>query len=252
MFLLNPYLVAPPPGGGAIPATVPLFAAYEADAETFSNNDVLTSLTDLSANGNNATQGTTANKGTGVTGQTINGGSHKAYRTNLTSGGTVAQWWNLPTMAALTSSSILAVVKSDTNAPGSSASQMIWFFGTQGDGNIWTYSDHHAYMGFGCNARQDGIGNIAEDISLWHVLEEESGSGANGYKLRLNGTIKYQNTVTTAFSSTPSISFGYRAFAGFGFVGNYAAIYIGSAKWTTGQRTDLVTYVNAKYGFSIS
>lgn len=235
MLIINPYRYAAGGGGGGPlfdPNTIgSIWAWFESDSYSQADNSsISTSWTDQSSNGRDLTIG-----GTGMTYQTneVNGESA------IENGG--SGWFSIPSMAALTAGEYFLVIKmlSTATSGGNRFSDLATsHYPFAGDGLI--------YDAFGSSARNDAISTSAT-LTNYHCVHGWSAS--NDWAMFQNGTsIRTNGTNTVAFSSSPRIfSNGTQIMSA-----RAAALYLFSAKLSSGDRTSMKGRISTKYGLSIS
>lgn len=156
--------------------------------------------------------------------------------------------WILPGFLsnAWAAAEILMIVKMTHNGSGSHNSIPLGAWGSGASAGV-LYSDGHWYDDVGNSARPD-TGDPTENLTNWFCLHYElTPVTTNGFKIRMNNTLHYQQTVA-AFSWGKAPLIGNNQ-------GNNAANFSWSELIvfsSTGHRANLLTYLNGLYSLGLS
>jgi hypothetical protein len=165
-------------------------------------------------------------------------------------GASVRNGWSGVNGSALTAGHIFLIVKA-VNDPGIASRNQLWNIGTGalGSPDAYPFTDSKVYMGAGSTTRRTCT-NPTLSLAAWRLLEIVTTS--TEYTVRLDGT----ETLFTSGTNTVGFNISMRVGAdGTGlawFVGQYAGMYIFSAKLSSGDRTTLINYINSRFGLSAS
>ena len=155
---------------------------------------------------------------------------------------------NRLTFSSLGSPSALeafVVWKKAGSDPGDGSSAEPWCItGDSGNATVYPFSDGNVYDNFGTTARKS-TGNPSQALTSFHVYNVLSKSGE--WTSRINGTQHY-TTATNTFgiggSVTPRIGSGIADF----FTGHIACLILVDRELTSGERGDMLAYLQTKYG----
>lgn len=154
----------------------------------------------------------------------------------------------IPNMSALTESHFFLVIIIDADPPASGFGGL-HSNGTSGTTSHYCFTDDSIYEGWGTSARLTA-GNPVPALTSWRVYEVISVSGT--FTVKIDGTDlpnspRASNTV--AFPNDATHLFGRDA--GSNYTNGYVAgIYQFSAQLSAGDRTDLIDYINNRFGLS--
>lgn len=190
---------------------------------------------DQSGLGNNATQVTGANRPT-VLANALNG--YPAIHFT----GSSAQYFNLPNFlngASATAAEVLVVLRSTVT---SGTNNGLWYFGTN-PYDWYPLNSGAVYESFGSNAQKPEDLPIL-NISQFHVYDVSSATGA--WKSRLDGlTMCQTSTSTVAFNTTPYLGLNG---SGNGFYGDIAEILVYDHVLSDSDRFAASAYLAGRYG----
>lgn len=179
------------------------------------------------------------------------GALRPTFKTNILNGLAVAQFdgsdfWENVDPSALTAAHVFLVIKK-TN--GDTNLCFPWRFGTSASINAYPDpgSANKIFDGTCSTTRRD-CGDPAPTLAAWRVVEVVSTSSEWTYLL--DGTQLF-TTGTNTVAIRSSCALGHWAGGGGGLVGQIAGCYFFSAKLTT-DRATLITYINSRFGLSIS
>lgn len=208
----------------------------EHEAANYTDGDPLTTVTDLSGNDNHMTCATvgSANPLFKATGGPTGG----AERFRFENGG----YGSLPSgvMGSATAGEIMTMVKGDYNT---SEAQGWMQFGTDSAGGHYPFSSG-LYDGFGTTARKSSSYN---GFNVWHNIN--IWSAASDYNFNIDGVSQQSSgSNTVAWATVPIIGNGVSP-AGSAvyqtFEGDHGAIVVYNRKLTSGERSDLTTWMDA-------
>lgn len=233
-------------GGGSPPVPSTLAQMWmwgEPSRETGLNDgDPMATLTDQLGGGRNWSQSTASFK--------------PIYKTGILNGlacargegfhSSIANFWTGPSLAGLTAAHVFLIAKCDTEAVGTNDNGL-WNFGTQGNNVFYPWTDNKIYDATMSSARKDNISHTGQALTSWRVLEVISTSSE--WTMKLDGTQLFTTgTNTVSGNSAPRLM---RNDSGDALKGYVAGVYIFSAKQTT-DRATLITYINTRFGLSVS
>lgn len=225
-----------------------LVAWYSADYEdTFYNDgDQITTLHDLSGNGNDATG---AQRSVGLKPRwRSSGGSSGGPRFSFPNGNnntTTGGWFTLPNLlSGATAGEIMATIKADAAV----TSCGLWAFGAGTGANDQSHYPFSGtvYENFGLATTQRKSFVPSMAITSWRRYNVWT--SAADFTARLNETnqVTTGTSVTPTWTSTPRIGVGRRNSGDdMCFNGDMGVILIYNRKLTSGERADLVTWVTA-------
>lgn len=241
-FIINPFAFASV--GGSTPSSIAsIWEWWEPSREVgLVDNDPMGQLTGQ-ANGRHWTESNASNKPTFKENQ-INStlaavrfaGSPRAFGTG-------------PNMSALTEGHIFLIVKIDNDPAAASATSGLWKIGTDAlQNDHYPFTTGQVFMGPGTNNRVSAT-NPTTNLTNWNVLEVVTKS--NDYRIVLNGTetIFSSGSATIAYTSTPKLGNSLTTPYLLGYI---AGMYMFSAKLGTTDRATMVTYINSRFGLSMS
>lgn len=230
-------------GSGFSPASISGLTLWlKAHAITGLNDgDPVATWTDLSGNGNNATQAVGANR--------------PKYKTNIVNALPVVRFErddssNLgfaDVFSSLTAAEIFVAVKINTDPPVAFA-DALWYFGSTASDSHYPFTDGNIYEDFGTSVRKT-VGNPGQSLAIWAIYNITSISGE--FTTRLSGTQIFTTaTNTVGFTTTAAIG---KSIGGAGFLdGDIAEIIMYNAKLSSGDRTLVKTYLASKYGITVA
>lgn len=152
--------------------------------------------------------------------------------------------WNGPNMGALTAAHWFAVVIVDAdNSDGA-----LWELGALDSGDSrYPFTDGNIYEHAFSSVRYT-VGNPAPSLTTWRVVEVSS--IVNEWIYKIDGTQigSTQNPNTVGGKTNPRLG----CTASGTFPGQIAGMYLCSAKLSSPDRSDLITYINNRFGLSAS
>lgn len=216
-----------PPGPEDIAS---IWAYYEGDSYSQADgSDITTAWTDKSGNGRHAAvTGTPTFETNELNGQPI-----------IRLGADTNDYFTPPSMAGLTAGTIICVWKvTDVTTHGGHR------FGSSGSASHYPFGgDGLIYDTFGSTTRKDSLTSQITILNNWHRLRIHSAT--NDWGMFQNGsTVHTTATNTVGFESSPRIGFN----GAQNMKVDLAAVYLFSAKLTTGEISDMNAYINSKYG----
>lgn len=235
--------------GGTTPSDISnIWEWWEPSRETaYANNDAFTTLTGQFAS-RDWNQGDAAHKCT--------------YKTNIINGLAASyhdaqpfeQGWDFPASvpdpSALTAAHIFIVIKLENDPPTTDFETGIWAFGSSGLGAHYPFSDGKIYDDFGSTTRK-AINDPGIALDTWRVYEVISTSSE--WTALIDGSqIHTTGTNTVGWPSSGQTALGINRDETVGFQGWIAGAYMFSAKKTGSDRTTLITYINSRFGLSVS
>jgi hypothetical protein len=201
---------------------------------TLDGSGGVSSWSDQSGNGHNATQGTAGNRPT-VAANVLNGYPVVHFA------GSTAQYLSLPNLLSGDTQAEALVVVRATTASGNNSG--LWYFGTTG-GNWYPLASGILYDSFGSNAQQTE-GAPTPNITQFHVYDVSSQTGL--WQSWIDGVPLYQDaTNTVAFTSAPLLG---QNGSGYGFYGDIAEILVYNHALSASDRQSASTYLAQKYAF---
>lgn len=229
-------------GAGTPSSIVSIWEWWEPSREVgLVDNDPMGQLTGQ-ANGRHWTESNASNK--------------PAYKTNQINSlpavrfaGSPRAFGSGPNMSALTNGHIFLIVKVDADPAASSATSGLWVIGTDAINNDhFPFTSGQIFMGPGTNARVT-MTNPSTNLTNWNVLEIVTNS--SDYRAVLNGTETIFSSIiaTIAYTSTPKLG---NSLTTPYLTGYIAGMYMFSAKLGTTDRAAMVTYINSRFGLSMS
>jgi hypothetical protein len=238
--LVNPYLLAP--AGPAVPSTLSsIWEWWEPSRDSYADNDPMGTLTGQFAAKNFTSAGT----------------DRPTFKTNQLNGLAVAdvgasvrQGWSGVDGTALTAGHIFLIVKA-VNDPGIASRNQLWNIGTVSIAipDAYPFTDSKVYMGAGSTTRRTCT-NPTLSLASWRLLEIITTS--TEYTVLLDGTETLFTSGTNAVGFNNSMRLGLSGAGTSWFVGQYAGMYLCSAKLSSGDRTTLINYINSRFGLSAS
>lgn len=222
-------------GGGGSPPSTNLMVWLKADSLVLSDTDPVGTWTDSSGNGNDLTQTTAGDK--------------PEYRTNQIDGKPAlrfisADWMTMPDggFDDLTSGEIFVVLKMTNDPSASNYFNGIWQFGSAPEEDHYPFSDGDVYMGWGSNTRY-ACGNPGTSLATWHLLNIRS--AANDWKILINQVELFSTASNTVgFTQFPIVGV---ATSGSYIIGFIAEIIMYNTVLGSGPRSDVISYLDAKY-----
>jgi hypothetical protein len=221
------------------PSSAPnIWAWSEPSLLGLANNDPISTLTDQTGNSRNWTSTAT---------------ERPLYKVNIFNGSTVGAAlldgdndnFAVPNASALTAIHMFQVVKLSADPPiNSLESGFHTWTGDGGNNAHYPFTDGVIYDSFASTARKTTAdpGNMAAA----HVYDVFSGSG--NWRNRFNGTTVFSTgTNTVSIPATGKWGQNFNADNMHGWMGG---IYIFSAEVTGTDRTNLINYINTKFGTS--
>jgi hypothetical protein len=216
--------------GAFSPSDIPGLKMWlKADALSLSNNDPVTSWTDLSGQNNHATQSSAGAKPTFK-----NDGAFPVVRFNGTT-----NLLNIFDCSALNEAEIFIVLRVANDPPADVAQSGLWTFGTDTNRTHFPYLDGNVYEQFGTTARKS-VGNPTPDLSSAFRIYNAY-SADSDYQVSLDKTpIFSTSSNTVGFTSTPllgqSMPFTF-------FEGDMREIVFFDHKLAGAQRTNMENYL---------
>ena len=129
----------------------------------------------------------------------------------------------------------------DPTAGTSTTSGMPYTSQTSGNPVFW--SDGNIYEQWGASSRPS-FGNPTPNLTNWTIYQVENNGSANGWVVRINGTVLSTQTASVSFST--SHEFG--GMSGWRFNGNIAEIITFNRSVTQTERESLEGYLAWQYG----
>ena len=205
-----------------------------------SDNDPITSWTDLTGNGFHLVQSNSDYRPTYKT-NTINGKPSVRFGTN--------KWFVIPSgvFTDLTAISVIVVVKIDNDPPGNVADGGLWHMSGDGGGNRnthWPYTDGTIYDSFGVTARVT-VGNPATTLAQWNSYIVTVGGGTANYYLN-NSSIQ---SASRTYGVGATLYLG-RTFDGYSLAGNIAEFALFNTAISESQRNYWHGLMDDKYAFA--
>lgn len=241
-FIINPYVFGS--GGGGSNPTFPTIADvwewWEPEREGLAADAAITTLTGQVAPGAGHNWGQT------------DAAEKPQFKTNVINGLGAALFGGADHMAdvdpsALTAAHWFIVIKNTLATTATTP----WKLGTSASADHYGLTaDNKIYCGVFSTTRRD-CGDPAADLTGWRVLEAISTSSE--YTVNLDGTQLFTSGTNTV-GSPSNCALGANSTTGSGAWnnGHIAGIYIFSAKLGTTDRNLMVTYLNARWGLSMS
>jgi len=187
-----------------------------------------------SGSGLNATQTVDANRPTLVPGGGPNGRNAANYVFAS------SQFFNLPTLAALTEGSLFIVIKPNSIT---AVQQCAWKMGSAAGAVHIPSNTGLIYDEFGSTVRKDLISPVPQQLLQWTVYSARSGAGK--WDNWINGQRLFVTTTNTVgFSATPTI--GYSSSVAFG--GRTAAVLLYNRFVTDNERVLIERWLRDYYG----
>jgi hypothetical protein len=177
---------------------------------------------------------------------TASGGNRPVYKTNILNSLPVArltrassQFFALPDMSALTEGEIFIVVKANAESPSNS----LWLIGSDSAEMLYPFSgDSKIYDQFGTTARKT-VDDPTPALTSFRIYSVYSASG--DWQAYLDGVSLFSTgTNTVGFNASPLLGWGGTDFLD----GDIAEVIIYDHKITGTERTNIVTYLQTKYG----
>lgn len=226
---------------------------WEPSLDSGSNGVGLQTLTGQ-ANGRNWTQATSGSRPLYDTTNALNGHAVLTFNTN--------RFLNGPDMSGIPQGvgstkqgHIFIIVKTDADPQAAGGDTGLWKMTGASDSTHFNFPDGNIYDSILKGAR-DNFGNPAASLTSWRVYEASiiasSGVGVpNGeYIVRLDGTQIFTNgTVQASFIAAPTLG---RNLANQGFKGKMAGLYLFTQKLSTDDRNNMVSYINTRFGLSMT
>lgn len=229
--------IAPPAGGGGISLLTGMWDWWEPELEGLSNGANITQLTGQKSpgTGHNWTTSTCAGVPT-FAANVINGLGAARFNGEHCLGNVDP--------SALTAMHMFRVVKIDAE----NSADTLGDFCTDvvNIPELYTWVDGKIYDGSGSNLRRD-CGNPAATLTSWRVFETISTSSE--WTALLDGTQLF-TTGTNTVSIPSNCKLGANTTRN--LVGHIAGVYIFASKITGSDRTDMVNYLNDRWGLSVS
>jgi hypothetical protein len=205
-----------------------------------SDGDPVGTWADSSGNGRDATQGTA--------------GAKPTYKTGIQNGLPIVRFdggdfLSLPDFLTGYSAGecfgVLKLVNDPPTPTDSSAGAPFGNFGSDSLANHYPYTDGTVYEDFGSTARKT-TGNPTPSLASFHKLNMISASGE--WTINLNGTQHYTTASNTVgWSTAPLIGRSTSGAFTYGLVGDIAELVLFSRKVTSGERSDMIAYLDAKW-----
>lgn len=156
------------------------------------------------------------------------------------------QWQTGPNMSALTAVHAFIIVQTNGDPPASSNQTGLWDLGTAALSSHYPFTTGTIFDAAFTTARKT-IGDPTPALTSWRVYEVISTSSE--YTALLDGTqIFTAGTNTVGCNASPQL---FRNLGGDVFAGRMAGFYMFSAKLTT-DRATMVTYINGRFGLSMT
>lgn len=150
---------------------------------------------------------------------------------------------------ALTAVHLFAVVKMDSNTPAAGKSGL-WSFGTVGNSypksDVPTDISNDSFRGSSPSFSKLGI-----DVSQWRVVEIVATSSE--WTFKLDGTVLKTDGTALSHQVAAFIRLGRDGPSGLNYMdGDFAGMYLMSAKLSSGERASMVDYLNSRFALSIT
>lgn len=205
------------------------------------DGDVIGAWADKSGNGKDATQATTAQKGTYQLG-IVN--TRPVVRFDGTDDG-----YEIGDFSSLSGSEVFVVVKIDTDPPPDSVKTGLWDFGTNASNTHFPFDlDGKIYDEFGSTTRQvtaTSVPSLAQ-FNIYNVV-----SIANEWTSRLNNAQLF-TTVTNTVGFRATTFLGKNVVSSTFLDGDIAELILYNAKLGAGNRALVNGYLSNKYGVTLS
>lgn len=148
--------------------------------------------------------------------------------------------------SALTAVHAFIVIKADADpGPGGDTP---WKFGTSGNPDSYPWVNGEILSGLFSSTRYT-VGNPTPLLTSWRVVEVISTSSE--WTFKLDGAQLFTTGSNTVAIPSSCVLAAENAVGASPFNGQYAGIYICSAK-LTGDRATMIDYINDRFGLSIS
>lgn len=234
MIWINPFGFG---GGGGGAPTFPTIASiwewWEPDLGGFADDDPIVTLEGQVAPG---------------AGHDFTATSEPAYKAGIVNGVGVArfngttEFMEAVDPSALTAAHLWMVIKVVTENTGGG----VWQFGTSASTNHYAFTDSNIYDG-SCSTTRRTVGNPTPALTDWNVVEVISVSGEFTYNL--NGTQLFTSgTNTVGINASCKIGVSHTLEKAC----DIAGVYLFDAKLSAPDRALMVTYLNDRFGLSIS
>ena len=161
--------------------------------------------------------------------------------------GASQQYFTLPSLAALTSGEIFAVVKKAAYPAASSALAGMWNLGSQDFDTNDPWTDGAFYEGFGTSVRKS-LGAPAASVTKYFIYNVSSAAGA--YSARINAHDLFSTaTNTVSFPATPTVGRSLPANSRY-LDGKIAQLFIYSQVRTNAERWALAQSLAERYAMA--
>lgn len=221
----------------------------EADALSLSNNDPISSWTDISGNARHGT-----NTGT----------NRPLYRTNQINGLPAVEflevsdtWLDLPNFASgFTVAEIFIVIKINADPPTIVSESIyqtgLWSLGSDATDNSthYPFTDGVIYDDFGSTIRKV-VGNPTPSLAAWRLYNVRS--AANDWEALLDGTSLFSTTTNTVgFNTSPKLGKDVGGVNTYYLDGFVALVAMYSRALNSSERTALKSCIASKYALTIA
>lgn len=223
---------------------------WEPSLDTGTNGVGLETLTGQ-ANGRNWTQATSGSRPLYDTTNALNGHAVLTFNTD--------RFYDGPDMSGIPQGvgstkqgHIFLIVKADADPQAAGGDTGLWKMTGAGDSTHYIFPDGNVYDSILKGARDNF--NPAMSLASWRVYEASiiasSGVGVpdGEYIVRVDGTTVHTNgTIQASFIAAPTLG---RNLANQGFKGKMAGLYLFTQKLSSSDRTNMITYINSRFGLS--
>lgn len=158
------------------------------------------------------------------------------------------KFMTLPTAAGLTSAHAFLVNKRLVAVPAGLSTSGLWDFSINGAGSLFPFTDGTLYEDFGIGV-QEVCGAPVVALNTANIYEVQL--SATGFKNLINGTVQYTDSSaqSVSFASTPRIGASFTSNIAF-YDGDWAELIVFDRVLSSQDRSDVVMYLNAKWGLS--
>lgn len=249
--LINPYVFTA--GGGiSTPSDLAdIWDWWEPSRDSGTNGVGLQTLTGQ-ANARNWSQATSGSRPLYDTTNALNGHAVLTFNTD--------RYYDGPDMSAIAQGfgadkqgHIFIVVICDADPQAAGGDTGLWRMSTTTDATHFTFTDGNIYDSV-LKGSRDNFGNPAASMTSWRVYEASAiaslGSGqTNGeYIVKIDGALLHTgNSLEVDYIAAPTLG---RNAASQGFKGKMAGLYLFTQKLSSGDRTSVIGYINARFALS--
>lgn len=225
---------------------------WEPSLDSGTNGVGLQTLTGQ-ANARNWSQSTEGSRPLYDTDNALNGLAVLTFNTD--------RFYNGPDMSAIAQGfgsdkqgHIFIVVECDADPAAAGGDTGLWKM-TTADNTHYPFTDGVVYDSVLKGAR-DSFGNPAASLAAWRVYEvsaigsSDVGQPDGEYDALIDGaSLFFSNLVQVQFIAAPLLA---RNAASQGFKGKMAGLYLFTQKLSAGNRTNMISYINTRFGLSAS